>query len=110
MKEHTRIYYDNFGYDKDDETEFIPSEISGEKAVDINHIFCRGMGGNPLKDKDRIENLMAVTRIEHETYADKKEYMPMMLKIHRAFLRNNGIYFSEEWFNQKLAIYDKDSD
>jgi len=104
MQPHTQIYFSAFGYD---ETDFIPSEISGEKAVDINHIFCRGMGGNPLKDKDRIENLIAVTRNEHIEYGDKKEYMPMMLKIHRAYLRNNGIYFSEEYFTQKLAIYEK---
>lgn len=105
MKNHTQIYYDNFGYDKEDETEFIPSEIDGDKAVDIHHIIGRGKKG-----EDRIENLMSLTRIQHQDFGDKKDYMAMLLKLHRAYLRNNGIYFSEEWFNEKLAIYDKDSD
>lgn len=68
MKNHVRVYLEYFGHDQGD---FIPSEISGGRAVDICHIDCRGMGGNPTREKDRIENLMAQTREEHLTLVDK---------------------------------------
>ena len=98
-----QIYFDAFGIDADDHTTFVPSEISGEKGVDLHHVIGRGKMG-----ENRIENLMSLTRSEHIELGDKKEYMAMLLKIHRAFLRNNGVPFSEEYFNEKLAIYDKD--
>lgn len=79
MKKHTRIYLDHFGYD---ESDFIPCEVCGMKAVDINHINARGMGGNPKGDKDRIENLMAVCRQCHTKYGDQKVYKRMLTEIH----------------------------
>jgi len=100
-----QIYFDAFGIDADDHTTFVPSEISNMASVDLHHIIGRGRKG-----ENRIENLIALTRIEHIELGDKKEYMAMLLKIHRAFLRNNGVHFSEEYFTQKLAIYDKDTD
>lgn len=81
MQKHTKIYFDYFGYGEDD---FVPSEISGDKAVDINHIDNRGMGGS--KTKDYIENLIALTREEHEKYGDKKEYFEYLRKIHKEFM------------------------
>lgn len=74
-----------FGYD---ESDFIPSEISGLPAVDINHINCRGMGGS--KEKDNIENLIAVTREEHEEYGDKKEFIEFLQDIHNKFMVTHG--------------------
>jgi hypothetical protein len=82
MKKHTKIYMDFFGYGIED---FIPSELSGERAVDINHIVCRGMGGS--KEKDFIENLMALTRSEHNKYGDKKEYMAYLYVEHLKFIQ-----------------------
>lgn len=38
-------------------------EITGGQAVDVHHIVPRGMGGS--KNKDVIENMMALTREEH---------------------------------------------
>lgn len=81
---------DYFGYD---ESDFIPSELSGERAVDINHIECKGMGGNPSKDKDVIENLMAMTRDEHVLYGDKTQYKPMLQAIHEHFMATREPYF-----------------
>ena len=72
MKKHTKIYMSALGYD---ETDFMPCEITGRKAVDIHHIDCRGMGGDPTGSKDRIEELQAVTRDTHLEYGDKKESM-----------------------------------
>ena len=103
MKKHTKIYMDAFGYDKED---FIPSEISGKKAVDICHIECRGMGGNPNNDKDRIENLMAQTREEHIIFGDKKEFMVFQYKKHMNFLIDNGVKFDKKYLIEKITQYD----
>jgi hypothetical protein len=83
MKNHTKKYLDFFGYDK---TDFIPSELSGAKAVDIHHIDCKGMGGDPTGDKDNIFNLMALSREEHELYGDKKEFMKFLRSQHLDFM------------------------
>jgi hypothetical protein len=79
MKRHTKIYMDFFGYD---ESDFIPCEVCGAKAVDINHINARGRGGNPKGDKDVIENLMASCRRCHIEKGDKKEWKDWLKKVH----------------------------
>lgn len=84
MRKHTKIYMKYFGYDVSD---FIPSEISGERAVDIHHIDCRGRGGS--KEKDNIENLMALTRKEHEMYGDKKEFKEFLKNVHKRFMEKH---------------------
>ncbi len=81
MKKHTHIYMKYFGYGVDD---FIGCEVCGNKAVDIHHIDCRGMGGS--KDKDTIQNLMAVCRMCHEKYGDKKEYTELLKQTHERFI------------------------
>ena len=81
---------DYFGYSPGD---FIPSELSGLPSVDINHISCRGMGGNPSGDKDVIENLMAMTREEHEKYGDKKQFKAILIQAHRQFMTTRKPYF-----------------
>lgn len=84
MLKYIRTYYAYFGYD---ESDFIPSEISGERAVDINHIFCKGMGGS--KTKDYIENLIALTREEHIKYGDKKQYFDYLQQVHLEFMNKH---------------------
>lgn len=103
MKKHTKIYMDALGYDK---TDFIPSEISGLKAQDIHHIDCKGMGGNPSKSKDRIENLQAVTRAEHVTMGDKKEFMHFLYSKHYKFLDTNGVKFDRKYLQDKIKLHD----
>lgn len=88
MKKHTEIYLKAFGYGI---TDFIPSEISGQRAVDVNHIDCRGAGGSD--DKDYIENLMAVTRKEHNEFGDKKHYRNLLVDRHIEFMQQNGVKF-----------------
>lgn len=83
MKKHTKIYLDYFGYGMED---FIPCEICGNKAVDIHHIDCRGMGGSSKKDK--IENLMALCRECHITYGDKKQHIERLIERHNLRLKN----------------------
>jgi hypothetical protein len=83
MKKHTKIYMAAFGYSVDD---FMPCEICENRAVDIHHIECRGMGGNPKEDKDHIQNIMAVCRKCHEEYGDVPELREKLKEIHLKFL------------------------
>jgi hypothetical protein len=78
MKKHTKIYLDYFGYGIED---FIPCECCGTKAVDLHHIFRRGMGGS--KEADNIENIMALCREHHIEYGDKKQYMEYLKNKHK---------------------------
>jgi hypothetical protein len=77
MQKHTKVYLDYFNYGSDD---FIPCEVCGGRAVDIHHILRRGMGGS--KEKDNIENLMAVCRSCHIKYGDKKNYIDFLKEKH----------------------------
>ena len=98
MKKYVKIYCDALGYDEGD---FIPSEISGARAVDISHIIGKGRGG-----EDRIENLQALTRQEHLDYGEVNYLLPMVLKIHRQFLINNKIDFDNDWFEYNIKRYE----
>ena len=71
---------DFFKYDVSD---FIPCEVCGAKAVDINHINAKGRGGNPKGDKDVIENLQALCRKHHLEFGDKKEWKEWLKKLHQ---------------------------
>ena len=101
MKKHTSIYLNAFGYDTTDNNSYVPSEISEDRAVDIHHIIGRGKKG-----EDRIENLMALTRLEHQEYGDKVCYMVYLFKIHRKILENNNIEFDNDWFEEKIKEYE----
>lgn len=93
MKKHTKLYLNVLGYDI---TDFIPSEISGQRAIDLHHIVNR---------EDRIENLMALTRKEHISFGEIKSKMHYLLNKHRQFLEVNGVNFSQDWFNEQLEKY-----
>ena len=79
MQKHTKIYLKHFNYC---ETDVIMCEIPEcqNKAVDINHIDCKGMGGS--KTKDYIENIMAMCRECHVKFGDKKQYKQYLTDIH----------------------------
>lgn len=98
MKKHTKIYLEAIGYEL---TDFIPSEISGQKAVDIHHIIGRGRGG-----KDRIENLMGLTREEHIKYGDKNNCIGFLIGKHKQFLDFVGAKYSDAYFNEILSKYE----
>lgn len=97
MKKHTKIYLSALGYDLGDPDQYVQSEISNQRAVDIHHIDNR---------EDRIENLMAVTRDEHIEYGEIKSKKWYLLDRHRQFLIINGVNFDNEWFETRLAKYD----
>jgi len=79
MKPHTKIYMTAFGYGEQD---FIPCECCQNKAVDIHHIEARGMGGDPQRKKDVIDNLMALCRDCHNKYGDVPELFEKLKEIH----------------------------
>lgn len=86
MKPYVKTYFEYFDYALDD---FVPCEICGSKAVEIHHIDNRGMGGDPLKLKDVIENLMAIDRKCHEEFGDVPEEIERLQKIHLNFMKHN---------------------
>ena len=83
MANYKKVYWNHFSYKQGD---FIPCEICGGEAVDIHHIEARGMGGSKLKDT--IPNLMALCRLHHEKYGDKKHHKEMLIQKHQKVLRN----------------------
>ena len=93
MKKHTKIYIQALGYDISD---FMPSELSGNKGIDIHHVVNR---------ENRIENLMLLTRQEHADLGEIKSKMTYLLKQHRLFLDNNGVSFDNNWFEEQINKY-----
>jgi len=82
MKAHTKIYLQYFNF-KIPEDCFC--EICGNYANDIHHIEARGMGGT--KQKDSIENLMALCRKHHLQYGDIKYKKDYLKEIHLQFMK-----------------------
>jgi len=82
MKPHTKIYMNHFNFKI---VEDCFCEVCGSPAVDIHHIESRGMGGS--KEKDVIENLMAVCRNCHLKYGDVPEKKEWLKNIHENYLK-----------------------
>ena len=78
MKKHTKIYMDFHDYCKDD---FIHCEACGTTAVDIHHISGRGIGGS--KDKDFIENLIALCRSCHIKAETDKQFNNQLRELNK---------------------------
>jgi len=97
MQKHTEVYLDAIGYDT---TDYITSELTPQPAVDIHHIIGRGKGG-----KNRIENLIALTREQHLCFGDKKDWMYFLLTKHNSFLIQKNVVFSQAWFDEMLHKY-----
>jgi len=76
MKPHTKTYMDFFGYGIDD---VILCEVSDQVAVDIHHIYAKGMGGRKTfehegktYDINDINNLIGLARDKHvDAHANK---------------------------------------
>lgn len=73
---------EHFNYALDD---FIGCEVCGARAVDIHHIYRRGMGGT--KKSDQIENLIALCRSCHLNLGDKKQHLEFLEKKHQSTLK-----------------------
>ena len=77
---------DSMGYDP---TEWIPCEVCEKTAVDIHHIYRRGMGGND--NADSVENLMALCRRCHVEYGDYPYLVKSLQEIHERWMKLRGI-------------------
>lgn len=106
MKKHTRIYFKAFNVEFDPVSGWhdCRSEINGKKASDIHHILNKGMGGT-TENLDRIENLMALTRLQHDEWGDKKNLIWNLFSIHRQHMRENGVDFDNDWIEEQMAKY-----
>ena len=62
----------------------------GVPAQDINHIDARGMGGNPLGDKNHITNLMASCRPHHLKHGDVKADKEWLRAVHNDYIMRHG--------------------
>lgn len=80
MPVHTATYMEFFGYGLED---FRPSELTGNRTNDIHHIRARKSGGTTKEEK--IENLMAVTRLEHNHFGDKPHFFEFLDYAHEMF-------------------------
>ena len=69
MKKHTKIYFDYFDLTIADT---VLCENCGAVAVDIHHVDFKGMGGS--KNKDYIENLIALCRNCHNKAHNSKDF------------------------------------
>jgi len=70
VQRHTKVYYNHFGLDESDTP---MSELTNEPAQDLHHIYPKGLGGRKTfihegvtYDIDDINNLIAVTRRQHD--------------------------------------------
>ena len=102
MKKHTKIYLEAFGLDEGD---YIPCEITGAPANDIHHIESRGMGGDPKGNKDRIENLMAVTRESHIKYGDDPKFIAYLYTTHKWRMDDLGVTYDKDYIEHKIQYY-----
>lgn len=103
MKPHTKLYLNAFDYPFIQDS-YIPCEIGKNefnnclnKATDIHHIIARGMGGS--KNKDRIENLMALCRNCHIDYGDIKHLIPTLFDIHKKRMDLKNVKYDNEFFH-----------
>lgn len=79
MQRHTKIYFKESGIDPHG---WVGCEICNATSVDTGHIDARGMGGNPSKDKDVFENLIATCRQCHDDFGDKQIHKDYLRRIH----------------------------
>ena len=78
MQPYLENYRRYFGYGEQDH---VPSEISGLPASDIHHIIYRSAGGTDL-----IDNLIALTRDEHNRVHNHSLTEEYLLHTHRQFM------------------------
>lgn len=85
MQKHTLNYMQGMGFDSSDT---ILCEVCGKVAVDLHHINARGMGGS--KERDNLENIMALDRECHIKYGDKKQYKEFLKNVHYEFMERHN--------------------
>jgi 5-methylcytosine-specific restriction endonuclease McrA len=79
MVKYKKIYLKYFNYI---ESDFIPCEVCGSKAVDIHHIKYKSRGG-----KDEISNLIALCRYCHNKAHNEQLKEQELTEIHSEWLK-----------------------
>jgi 5-methylcytosine-specific restriction endonuclease McrA len=74
-----------FGYD---ESDFIPCEFCGKKAVDIHHLEPRSIAKAKV---NLIDNLMTLCRGCHDAAGKSVEFNNHLKVVHRKKLLSNGL-------------------
>jgi len=101
MLKHTSVYTKHFNIGQE---EHHYCEICGLKATGgIHHLSRRGMGGS--KDKDYIENLMALCKEHHQACEDHIPLNKLAKIIHENFIFLNP--YQNEEFNEKIFLQSK---
>ena len=77
MKPYTKTYLKYFGFD---ESDFIPCEICGAKAVDIHHLEPKSRAKAKV---NLIDNLMALCRNCHDECGKSPQMNERAKLIHR---------------------------
>jgi len=80
MVSYKKKYLKHFGFGDQD---FVPSEYSGKPANDIHHVLFKSHGGT-----DDIENLIALTRDEHNMAHADKEFNETLKQLIKQRLHN----------------------
>ena len=82
MSPHKIVYTEFFGLTDGD----CPlSEISGDVGIDVHAIHGNQRGGR--KEERPIEELICLTRKEHDKYGGKKQYKHALYNIHLKFIQ-----------------------
>lgn len=76
MSKHVKVYEEFFGC-RD-------CELTGLPGGQVHHIKARGMGGS--KERDNIENLMALNQVAHDYFGDKKQFMEWLKDWHEEYM------------------------
>ena len=103
MKKYKRNYLEAFNYSEGDQ---ILSEITGTLAHDIHHIQARGMGGSHGKageEKDHADNLIALSRVEHDIIEDDNVYYRDWLKMIHNLYKGYNMCYEDIYRTTKLA-------
>lgn len=59
------------------------------------------------KEVNRVENIIALTEEEYKIYGNCKEYMALLLKIHRRILQINDVKFDQDFFKLHISLYER---
>lgn len=77
MKRYTKVYLSFFGYSIADT--IMCECCEKKKAVDIHHVWARSIRKDLEND---IRNLMALCRLCHEKFGDKKQHREYLQELH----------------------------
>ena len=92
MKPYTKTYLKYFGFD---ESDFIPCELCGAKAVDIHHLEPKSRAKAKV---NLIDNIMALCRICHDDCSRSVRINEDAKLIHRKHLLSVKIDHETERF------------